>query len=67
MTELASALDHAQNSVAPPASVYVQSARLPRVPDRNQEHSAQDYEIGFLGEHYVSDPVARTIPTQWID
>lgn len=65
MTELGSALGDAQASVSLSALVYAQSARRPQarlVLYRNQRERARDFEIGFLGEHYVSGPVARTIP-----
>lgn len=64
MTQLQSALEDSQASVVSAASVSVRSAGRPRgrhIPDRSQEDRARDFEIGFLGEHYVSDPVTCPI------
>lgn len=69
MTELGSALEDAQASEAPSALVSIQSARRPRpmlVPNRNQEERARDFEIGFLGEYYVSDHAACTDTVHWL-
>ncbi|OBT52528.1 hypothetical protein VE04_07127, partial [Pseudogymnoascus sp. 24MN13] len=56
MTQLGSALEDSRASVVPATLVSVWSARRPQarlIPDRNQEDRARDFEIGFLGEHYV--------------
>jgi hypothetical protein len=69
MSQLGSALEDAQASVAPSALVSIQSARRPRpmlVPNRNQEERARDFEIGFLGEHYVSDHATSTYSVHWL-
>ena len=69
MTELGSALEDAQASAAPSARVSISSARQPRpilVPNRNQEERARDFEIGFLGEYYVSDHIACTDAVHWL-
>lgn len=58
MTEVGSALQDAEASVAHSALVSSQGARRPQqmlVPNRNQAERARDFEIGFLGEHYVSN------------
>lgn len=64
MTQLGSALEDSQASVDPVTLVPVLSARRPQarlIPDRNEEDRARDFEIGFLGEHYVNDPVTCPI------
>jgi hypothetical protein len=53
LTELSLALQEVQ-----PAQVHVQRATLRRtrlIPDRNPDERARDFEVGFLGEHFVSD------------
>lgn len=64
MTQLGSALENPQASVISAAPASVRSARRPQgrhIPDRSQEDRARDFEIGFLGEHYVGDPVTCPI------
>ncbi|RFU23945.1 hypothetical protein B7463_g12390, partial [Scytalidium lignicola] len=56
MRQLESALLDVQTPVAPSVQTYVRRASWQRarvVPDRNQDERARDFEIGFLGEHYI--------------
>lgn len=64
MTQLGLALEDSQASVDPAALVSPWGARRPQarlIPDRNEEDRDRNPEIGFLGEHYVGDPVTCPI------